>query len=386
MPQLRLSPLSISPICPTIKGLDGSTPHLLSPRIIMLLTHFICVFLMSTILGPNESPVEAVIQRHQAYLDSIRSLDCKVVTGFASKGDDIDLTYFEGEIIRESGKERLLETFFGAYGPDGKWTKIISHYDKFYDGQQVLVLENFDRTSPPKEPLTFKPVGSGRRFSGVGGWIAGARSNGEAGGFAIDRVLFSATPSLTVSGLARKADEAKVTRDDGKIVSLQIIDRKNKITYDFDFDVQKNYPMSKRKISMGDGSSVTTRTSEAVRFDEPKPGLFVPKLLRSSDSSQLKGWVTEVNYKSVNEVIESSRFAFRYPDGLPVINKVEAGDPTISLYRNNRPTQTFKNTQDLEAFLLDTPEPSWSPWPIIGTVVVLLILVGLELIRRLVLR
>ena len=84
---------------------------------------------------------------------------------------------------------------------------------------------------------------------------------------------------------------------------------------------------------------------KVVEFQEPKPGFFLPKVIRG-ESSGADGpkllFEVLVSDVTVNEPIDEKEFSIRFPEGIPVVDRTK-GEPVYMIWGKGEPKIIFKS-------------------------------------------
>jgi hypothetical protein len=314
------------------------------------------MMMLATVLGaPPSLDADELVGRHEEGLAKIHSVRAVVELKTSDDGGKSWKTVNIFKVWRSGQKERMTIDHFlvyvsGAYRKSRRFTQILTTPE----GQRILSKPGGDE--PIQEPVdTIKLEFSSDRISGL---INPPRPFGSAGykEFYTQALLY--TPGLyTVRELCEATGRVmpKASRDalGDETWEMDLRNREGKRRYHVSFAPKYNYLVNRQITTDEHGNSFDHGANFSVEeFQEPKPGIFMPKTIRSSAPGKPSIIdVLEVRDVAVNEPIPEKEFTLRFPVGILVQDNTH--DSCFYIWGDGKPQRTFKTAAELNQWGLE---------------------------------
>jgi hypothetical protein len=347
----------------------------------------------------HQSPIDlpTLLEKHEEGVSRIHSLRASIVMRVSPDGGKTWKVASESTIIK-SGERELLhgEIHYLFVGSDLREAPGFRDHLTTREGRWSLV--GYDPKDPPAEPVdTIERQLDGQRK--ITAQIDGPQPfsyhgyKGDAG------VLLMHLPDVryTVRDLCAATANPRLSVERGPnntvYYTLRLKSPKKDekdVTFHLTIDASKNYAISSRELTDRDGRPFPYFQSlKVIEFQEPKPGIFLPRVLRGS-SPDGESFIPEILIKdvTVNEPIPQDVFKLRFPSGIIVLDTTQGN--CLHLWGDGVPERTFKTPQEYgewrDALLAAAQKRrrSHKSWPTAALLVSAstAILVGLIVARR----
>jgi RNA polymerase sigma factor (sigma-70 family) len=312
--------------------------------------------------------VKAIVERHEAQLERIRSLQCVIEMRASDDAEKSWKTMSRWNVYRSGPNERVRGQTF--------WTRDRARIVPSQGYSDVLLapdgirsLRGLDPDHPPIEPITAldELASGGQRVSGM---IHPAQPSGPwgyKGGLAADYMaLFLPTPVHSLRELcqATPGAVAKERSDEhgNALVDLNLKSPDGKVAYVVTLSPARGYAIAETKSRQATNGTELKSSNRVLEFQEPAPGIFLPKSVR-----QTMSWApaividTVFQNVAVNAAVPEKEFALRFPAGLQVF---DGGRKCWYLWGRGAPQRTYRTADEINEWnrirLVSAPVPPGS--------------------------
>ncbi len=294
---------------------------------------------------PAEPPPEvpAIVDKHEAQLARVRTLTCAIEARVSDDGGKTWKTMSRTRVYRRGGEERVHVHGILVRDKD----KIVpSRYDwdVCFTPDGLWSMAGYDPELPPHEPVT-----PARRVSGLIRPPQQAGPWGHKGALGADYLLlFLPDPGHSLRELCAATGQVTpaARRDDrGQTVwDLALKSPHGKANYVVGLSPAHGCAIVETQTVRTAQAATYKSNSRVLEFQEPAPGIFLPKTVRATMS-----WApaivveTVVRDVTVNGPVADANLAFRFPEGA-FVNDVARG--VFYVWGRDAPARTYKNVDD----------------------------------------
>lgn len=276
-----------------------------------------------------------LVDRQEEALRQIHSLRATIECRVSRDGGKTWKLIFRSTVARSGAKQRYRQ-YDAAALRDGKYEDETDFADFLDTDEARKSTSGIDPEHPPAEPIPIVNLGyTGPRMSGR---IAPAAPLGP-GGYMNKWML----PVLFTPGMNTLRELLSFT---GNVTPTESRDARGEPTwtlrlksrdgssYLVTLDPKHNYMISKSTTTFGK----FVGAKEVVEFREPKPGVFVPGLVRDHERNPDQLVEYAIEDLEVNEPVPEEEFAFRFPVGLPLDDDI---NNVVCIWGDGKPARTF---------------------------------------------
>jgi RNA polymerase sigma factor (sigma-70 family) len=290
-----------------------------------------------------------LVGNQEATLKRIQSLTYVSDMRVSEDGEKTWKTMVRFKVARNGPVERVHTQSFWIRDRD----KIVpnnSLSDALLSPDGVFSMTGYDPDHPPREPVTpiDQSVGGGRISAAIlpaqpfGPWgYKGARAADYLALFLPDpryslRELRQATANVVPTG--RRDAQGQMLWD------LALKSPDGKADYVVTLSSAHGYAIAETRFTQVDGARTLKRVDRVLEFQEPAPGIFLPKRIRETMS-----WApalvleTVISDVAVNTPVGDRDIALRFPEGIGV---GDMGKKVWYVWGKDAPARTFKTAQE----------------------------------------
>jgi RNA polymerase sigma factor (sigma-70 family) len=310
--------------------------------------------------NPTPTDLGALVENQEGPLKRIRSLQCVIDLRVSDDAGKTWKTMARLKVCRSGARERVHCQQFWIRDRD-KVVRDNSVNDVLLGPDGVLSIAGFDPDQPPREPVTAtEQAAAGVRISGV---IRPAQPNGPwgyKGALAADYMaLFLPDPRYSLRELSEATAKAVPVgrRDDqGQSVwDLALQSPDSKTGYVVTLSPAHGYAIAETQaVQVADPTRLKS-VNRVLEFQEPAPGIFLPKTVR-----QTMSWApaivieTVIHDVAINGPVNDANLAFRFPEGIGV---ADTGKNVQYVWGKGAPARTFKTVDELNEWNLNQVDP-----------------------------
>ncbi len=295
--------------------------------------------------------VGVLVANHEGPLKRIQSLKYVVDQRVSDDGGKTWKTMAHFQVCRRGAVERVHRRQFWIRDrdkivPDNSLTDVLLTPDG------IRSLAGYDPDQPPHEPLTMTDqAAAGIRIMGL---IQPAQPSGPWGykAPAADYLaLLLPDPRYSLRELCEASGKvAPGARRDAQgqtVWDLALKSPDGKTAFVVSLSPAHGYAIAESQATL---TAAARRTDRVLEFQEPAPGVFLPKTVR-----QTLSWApavvmdTVIRDVAVNVPITDEELAFRFPEGIRVADR---GRNVEYLWGRGVPARTFKMTEELGEWTL----------------------------------
>ena len=321
----------------------------------------IMCFAISSIVG-NAISLDDLIKRHEEGLSLIRSIKAKIELRVSEDGGKTWKTTLEYAVMRSGETERYNARYY--YVPssgysDGKilTANMFKDFLTTPEGRRTIVYAGLDPEDTPSGTIDVGELEStGRKISGQ---IDPPQPFGPLGykSFWITPLLFAADLRFTMRELCAGSRPIPIQgKHAGGETSydLDVSDPTSVRRYLLSFDPSHNYLIRNLKTLDSKGKPLEWFSDlSVVDFQEPKKGIFVPKMIRgSSHANPERIYEVEVSDVVVNEPFEDEKLRhLEFPPGIVVLDTTQ--ENCFHIWGDGKPAMTFRTPEELNHWRLE---------------------------------
>lgn len=349
------------------------------------------MFALVSLGADDPSEINRLIARHDDGLAKIHSIRATIEGRISNDGGQTWTPKLTMECRRSGERERLHIRDFGIV-VDGEWREETNLSDYAYSSAEMRSLGGLDPDHPPRLPL------SGEDVSQIKGNILPAVSlgaHGYANAWTL-ALLFVPDVRYSLRDLSAASKNKSLKHVDiegvGEAWDVGLNAPDGKCSYTVSLIPGKSYAIGKLVTRYRDPNSAqakaVTYTRTVLEYLEAQPGLFLPRVIRSTESTNPKK-ISEVTLKSVvmNQPIPEAELTLEFPPGAMVYDYARK---TYHLWGDGEPARTFVSNEEFGAWnrertqaLMASPRASSSKWWwVAGFLAATVFLIGLILLRR----
>lgn len=280
---------------------------------------------------------ESLVEKQEQALKQIHAMRATIECRVSRDAGKTWRLVYRFKVSRSGAKQRF-RRYFAARLVDGEYQDSPDFGDFLETEDERLSVAGIDPDHPPVEPVPIIDPDRERRGQRVSGRIAPAGPL-VAGGYMNQwmlpvlftpgmntlRELLKFTGSVTpIEGRSLRGDrtwELRLKSRDGQAFRVTL-------------DPRYGYMISKSEMIFGKFVS----SMHVDEFQEPKPGIFIAKLVRDNERNPDQLVEYTINDLKVNEPVPDEEFNFRFPAGIPIDDDKKN---VVHIWGGGKPARTF---------------------------------------------
>lgn len=311
------------------------------------------VFALALFGDDAASQIDQLIARRDDSLGAIHSIRATIEGRISTDGGQTWQPMYLMEVRRSGARERIHVRDFGIR-VGGEWREGSSYRDFAYSPSEMRTMRGLDPDHPPRLPL------SGEDVDRIKGNILSAVPMGAHGHTNMGTVALLLVPdprySLRELFAASKTKSLKHTRIEGvgETWEVGLTAPDGKFSYTISLVPGKSHGIGKLVTRYGDLDSpqgqVVTYTRTVDEYLEVQPGLFLPRVVRSTESTGPNiNKINEITLKNVviNQPIPEAELALDFPPGA-IVHDVSR--KTYHIWGDGKPARTFGSDEEFAAW------------------------------------
>lgn len=289
----------------------------------------------------------SLVNRQEEALRQIHSLRATIECRVSRDEGKTWKFVYRFEISRSGSKQRF-RRYFAAALRDGKYEDDRDFADFLDTEESRLSTTGIDPEHPPAEPVAI--IDQERQGQRISGRIAPAAPLGP-GGYMSQWML----PILFSPGMETLRELVKVTGDvtptanraagGAEVWEMRLRSRAGP-SFRVTIDPRYNYMISKSEMTNGKYVS----SMQVVEFAQPKPGIFIPRLVRDNERNPDQLVEYTIKDLEVNEPVSEEVFAFRFPVGTPLDDDI---NNVVHIWGDGKPAHTFATHAEFNRWMED---------------------------------
>lgn len=329
------------------------------------------VFLLIALLGDHQA--DEILSGNEQATGAIYTLRTTIQSRVSEDGGGSWMDMTTLSVLRTGQKEMWISRgrhlFVG-----GRIEEKLSYFQRLSttEGQWDLAATNLEE--PPRGPIDYVEMDmDGKR---VGGTIRPPQPFGPAGYGMVEKTLMFTFAGKTLRELFSSTGNVRAKAgSDGRGEPTWEFNLRDSDSRRFEISLSPshNYLACKLVMSTKDGQVYPYFGMLVVeKWQEPKPGIFLPKVVRSGSPSR-PGFLQEIQIGDtiVNEPMVDEKFQLDFPSGAAVRDETHAN--CVYIWGEGKPEMTFKDLKEFDrwkdarkaAILRRRRQASWlsSNWP-----------------------
>ncbi len=315
----------------------------------------LCASVAAALVGAID--LNELLRRHEETLSQIRSIKAKIELRVSEDGGKTWKPIVEYSVARNGENERFSTSSHNSF-TDGKIVSsvVFKDYLTTPEGQRMILYAGLSPEETPSGTIDVAELEStGKRITAEIGPPQPFGPSGYKSAW-LGTVWLAVDVGLTLrefcAGSAPVPVSGKNARGEARY-NLSVTNRSG-VKRIMSFDPSHNYLMTELKVLNPKGKIFEWFADmSVVEFQEPRPGIFLPKIIRGV-SPTTAGRIYEVVMSDVvlNEPFDDDNLHhMEFPPGIVVADNTQ--EPCFHLWGDGKPVRTFRTVAELRRWKLD---------------------------------